>query len=282
MYRSTITGEEIEVPLNMRRLNAVLNNVDYDEVRRRRRMYCRLYYEARVVEEGPGVSFTHMLLLLAHHKLIDDNKALRQVLSVLTKTYSHLQSRVEEAHRRKITTDHVTELVNLDRVRSLLKMVYHRRNYLHYREQLEADRRVKSGVPAIVVEDLPNSPPADSHDIAGSTLNSPRESFESRWIQEYTGSVPGTPVTPTAAGHQRQISDLSMLSVDVTLGPASPNSPTSPTSPRSPYVNPRIRVKFYLTFILVPLHLESHLNQLLFPGDHQFGEVRYKFPFTHV
>jgi hypothetical protein len=76
-YRSTITGEEIPVPLNMRRLNSMLNGVDYAEVRARRQVYNRLFYEARILEEDPGISFTNMLLLLAHHKLIDDSKALR-------------------------------------------------------------------------------------------------------------------------------------------------------------------------------------------------------------
>ncbi|KAG8763613.1 calcium channel protein [Ceratobasidium sp. 423] len=212
-YRSTITGEEIPVPLNMRRLNSILNGVDYTEVRARRQVYNRLFYEARILEEEPGISFTNMLLLLAHHKLIDDSKALRQ-----------------EAYRRKITTDHVSELVNLDRVRSLLKMVYHRRNYLQAREQLEAERRIRSGVPAIIVEDLPSSPPpTTSRDIAGglgSPIASPRESFEGRASQEHTGyfgrvgSVPSSPITSTPIpGHQRQISDVSMLSADITSSP---------------------------------------------------------------
>ncbi|CAE6438713.1 unnamed protein product [Rhizoctonia solani] len=213
-YRSTITGEEIPVPLNMRRLNSMLNGVDYAEVRARRQVYNRLFYEARILEEDPGISFTNMLLLLAHHKLIDDSKALR----------------VEEAYRRKITTDHVTELVNLDRVRSLLKMIYHRRNYLQARERLEAERRAKSGVPAIIVEDLPSSPPpTTSRDIAGglnSPIHSPRESFETRTGQDHTGyfgrvgSAPSSPITSTPIpGHQRQISDASMLSADITSSP---------------------------------------------------------------
>jgi hypothetical protein len=77
IYRSTITGEEIGVPLNMRRLNAILNGIDYAEVRARRRTYNRLIHEARVVQEAHGISFSNMLLLLAHHKLINDNEALR-------------------------------------------------------------------------------------------------------------------------------------------------------------------------------------------------------------
>ncbi|CAE6501684.1 unnamed protein product [Rhizoctonia solani] len=213
-YRSTITGEEIPVPLNMRRLNSMLNGVDYAEVRARRQVYNKLFYEARILEEAPGISFTNMLLLLAHHKLIDDSKALR----------------VEEAYRRKITTDHVNELVNLDRVRSLLKMVYHRRIYLQAREKLETERRIRSGVPAIIVEDLPSSPPpTTSRDIAGglnSPINSPRESFDERASQDHTGyfgrvgSAPSSPITSTPIPrHQRQVSDASMLSADITSSP---------------------------------------------------------------
>ncbi|KAG9101606.1 calcium channel protein [Ceratobasidium sp. 370] len=213
IYRSTITGEDIPVPLNMRRLNAILNGVDYAQVRARRQTYNRLLHEARIVAEEPrGISFTNMLLLLAHYKLINDEEALTVV----------------ESHRRKITTNHVTELMNLDRVRSTLKMVYHRRNYLQIREQLEAERRARSGVPAIVVEDLPSPPPASSRDIAGSNLNSPRSSFESRWSRDdatdhvwhANAQAMSTPAAGT--GHQRQRSDASMLSADITTSPIGP------------------------------------------------------------
>ncbi|KAG8696332.1 calcium channel protein [Ceratobasidium sp. 394] len=216
IYRSTITGEEIPVPLNMRRLNAILNGVDYAQVRERRQTYNRLVHEARIVAEEPrGISFTNMLLLLAHHKLINDDEALTVV----------------EGHRRKITTKHVTELMNLDRVRSTLKMVYHRRNYLQIREKLEAERRVRSGVPAIIVEDLPSSPPPSTRDIAGSNLNSPRSSFESRWSKDdatdhvWHANAQATSTPAAGTGHHRQRSDASMLSADITTSPiASPRA----------------------------------------------------------
>lgn len=106
-------------------------------------------------------------------------------------------------------------------------MVYHRRNYLQARERLEAERRIKSGVPAIIVEDLPGSPPTGSIDIAGSPINSPRESFDSRWGRDdsaarsmHTTSVPSSPITSApVSGHNRQISDASMLSADITNSP---------------------------------------------------------------
>ncbi|KAG9119536.1 calcium channel protein [Ceratobasidium sp. 392] len=213
IYRSTITGEEIPVPLNMRRLNAILNGVDYAQVKARRQTYNRLLHEARIVAEEPrGISFTNMLLLLAHYKLVNDDEALTVI----------------EGHRRKITTKHVTELMNLDRVRSTLKMVYHRRNYLQIREQLEAERRVRSGVPAIIVEDLPSSPPASTRDIAGSNLNSPRSSIESRWSKDdatdhvWHANAQATSTPAAGAGHERHPSNASMLSADITTSPIAP------------------------------------------------------------
>ncbi|KAG8722605.1 calcium channel protein [Ceratobasidium sp. 395] len=197
----------------MRRLNAILNGIDYTQVRARRQVYNRLVHEARIVAEEPrGISFTNMLLLLAHYKLVNDDEALSVV----------------DAHRRKITTNHVTELMNLDRVRSTLKMVYHRRNYLQVREELEAERRIRSGVPAIVVEDLPSSPPASTRDIAGSNVNSPRSSVESRWSKDdatdhvWHANAQATSTPAVGTGHQRYPSDASMLSADITSSPIVP------------------------------------------------------------
>ena len=45
-------------------------------------MYNALFWEARLLaqKDPKGIPFIQMLLLLAHHKLIDDNKALKWVL----------------------------------------------------------------------------------------------------------------------------------------------------------------------------------------------------------
>ena len=56
---------------------AVLSGVDRAAIKRRKNLYNRLYHEARISHEpGKGISFTNMLLLLAHHKLIVDRGAL--------------------------------------------------------------------------------------------------------------------------------------------------------------------------------------------------------------
>jgi len=59
------------------KLNKVLNSVNYAAVRQRRATYSRLYHEATISHHsGRGITFTEMLLLLAHHKLIVDKEAL--------------------------------------------------------------------------------------------------------------------------------------------------------------------------------------------------------------
>jgi hypothetical protein len=58
-------------------LNSTLSAIDYQEIRRRRRLFSRLYHEAIITQQDKsGISFTDMLLLFAHHKLIVDKDAL--------------------------------------------------------------------------------------------------------------------------------------------------------------------------------------------------------------
>ena len=55
----------------------LLGGIDRMAIKRRKNLYNRLYHEARISHEpGKGISFTNMLLLLAHHKLIIDREAL--------------------------------------------------------------------------------------------------------------------------------------------------------------------------------------------------------------
>ena len=75
-------GEEDWTPrvvegLDLNKLERILDGIDYAEVRKRKAVYIRLYHEAIISHEhGRGISFTNMLTLLAHHKLIVDAEAL--------------------------------------------------------------------------------------------------------------------------------------------------------------------------------------------------------------
>lgn len=70
------SGERYAV--DVRRVESQVKGIDSAKVRERRRIFSRLYHEARISEEpGRGISFTSMLFMLAHYKLIDDEKALQ-------------------------------------------------------------------------------------------------------------------------------------------------------------------------------------------------------------
>jgi hypothetical protein len=61
-----------------RKLDSILSRIDFDVIRHRRQTYDHLYWEACVTDDhGKGISFTSMLLLLCHYKLIDDEQALK-------------------------------------------------------------------------------------------------------------------------------------------------------------------------------------------------------------
>lgn len=63
--------------INLRKLNRLLNKIDFGVIRKRRGVYMRIYHEANAMYyRGKGISFTEMLVLLAHHTLINDQEAL--------------------------------------------------------------------------------------------------------------------------------------------------------------------------------------------------------------
>jgi hypothetical protein len=73
----TKEGTKEEMTLNPRKINKVLMKIDFDVIRQRRAVYCRLFHEASIIDSHrKGISFTDMLFLLAHHKLIVDRDAL--------------------------------------------------------------------------------------------------------------------------------------------------------------------------------------------------------------
>lgn len=64
--------------VDVAKLARAIGAIDLAEVKRRKHLYNRLYHEAMMdAEGGRGISFCNMLLLLAHYRLIEDDKALR-------------------------------------------------------------------------------------------------------------------------------------------------------------------------------------------------------------
>jgi hypothetical protein len=138
---------------------------------------------------------------------------------------------------RTETNKLVTDLVNLDRVRSLLKMISHRRRFLAHREQQLRMRMEQHGesllpcdlfkqvdltrtqdIPSIVVDVLPVTPPTSSRDIASGQDPTAVSDASSPSLDRYYQSprLPSSPVLSMRTGLQRKrTSEGSMLSTDL-------------------------------------------------------------------
>ena len=136
----------------------------------------------------------------------------------------------------------VNDLVNLDRVRSLLKTIYYRRKFLAAREERIRLSKIEQqgilhsftrdtpltmsliGIPAIVVEDMPSTPLLSTRDItqanrdsmgyfgdSPSPLNSPSPYQSPEFsLQSESPSRPSRGLR-----RNRRVSDMTMLSTDL-------------------------------------------------------------------
>ncbi|KAI5862713.1 Ion transport protein-domain-containing protein [Durotheca rogersii] len=86
--------------VNIRRLNDRLAQIDVRKVRERRRRF-NIFYEEVMVSADPvqGISFTMVLMIMAHYNIISDSKSLR--LEEFLRRRARLQ-RVEEEVRRRV------------------------------------------------------------------------------------------------------------------------------------------------------------------------------------
>lgn len=198
--------------VDLSKLRYEMSTVDFQKVRARRRQYVRLWTEARMSEEpGRGISFTQMLLMLAHYKLINDEDALR----------------VDELLVRRAKLERVHDLVSLDRVRGLIRTIYWRRRFLAHQDEQRAKQREAQGrrmshqIPAIFVDTDAGST-VYARDPLGVLPESPTSSEHSHNSQSpsHTHS-PSADVsfgsTGSAHGHQHSLSH----SWDDTLRPLS-------------------------------------------------------------
>ncbi|KAH8826844.1 Ion transport protein-domain-containing protein [Flagelloscypha sp. PMI_526] len=151
--------------IDMHKLSHVTRTIDYKAIRRRRAVYERLYHEAYMShKKGLGISFTDMLMLLAHHKLIVDKEALV------------LKDLVTRTQKTKLVAD----LVNLHRVQSMLLTIHYRRKFLAHLEEKQRQSIDRHDIPSIIVDPTPATPPSTTRDISGAT-----------WVD--SGSAPSSP-----------------------------------------------------------------------------------------
>ena len=79
-----VQGHEEMPEIDITKLNAQLAKLPIQEIRRRRQRMNTFYEEVLVSSDADrGIQFTTLLLILAHHKVINDNKSLRYVFNGL-------------------------------------------------------------------------------------------------------------------------------------------------------------------------------------------------------
>ncbi|KAH0835701.1 Ion transport protein-domain-containing protein [Lanmaoa asiatica] len=183
--------------IHVRKLNKLLNKIDFGAIRRRRAVYMQIYHEANVMfYRSGGISFTDMLVLLAHHKLIDDREALG----------------LKELEAREETLKLVAGLVGLDKVRSQLRMISLRREFLQERDNALAAAR---GIPAILIDAMPGTPPSPPSPPPTTTLTSrditsPRSDRGWGWHEEHED-----PTSPTGASSSSSSSQILLPSPEL-------------------------------------------------------------------
>jgi hypothetical protein len=75
-----IQGREQTPEIDLAKLNQRMSELPIAEIRRRRQRM-NTFYEEVLVSSDPdrGIQFTSLLMILAHYKVINDNKSLRYV-----------------------------------------------------------------------------------------------------------------------------------------------------------------------------------------------------------
>lgn len=151
--------------VDLDKLRHLVGGIDQREVAARRDNWNRLYHEAMHDAESSlkGISFTKMLRLIAHYRLIDDDSALQYVrlvawycLPLSAHTCFFILDRMDELAARRRKQQMVSVRVDTDRVNSFLRMVVLRRRFLDHleRKRVQGDNAsVQSGlgIPAINV-----------------------------------------------------------------------------------------------------------------------------------
>lgn len=127
--------------VDIRKLNERLTEIDIEGVRARRRRY-NIFYEEVMVSADPdrGISFTTVLMIMAHWNIISDSKSLR----------------LEEFLRRRARLQRVEEQVNRRIVLGFFDTLYYSRRFRQHMDKKRSARMTvvpQLDVPEIFVDD---------------------------------------------------------------------------------------------------------------------------------
>jgi hypothetical protein len=127
--------------IDLAKLNAKLNEIPVQEIRKRR-VRMNTFYEEVLVSADPdrGISFSALLMILAHYKVINDNRSLK----------------LEEFLRRRARLQRVEEAVNRNVVVGFFDTLYWSRRFRRAIDSKKSARMTavpSFGVPEIFVQD---------------------------------------------------------------------------------------------------------------------------------
>lgn len=204
--------------IDIDRLRTALSKLDGDEIKRRRKRFERIYQEACMVETpGKGISFTSLLMILAHYKLIDDEEALS----------------LEELIDRRMLLEQVESRIEMERVRGILRRTYLRNRFLALLNDRDAAARGgEQAIPTIQVDE-----PALS---SGTLRNRPELSLDLAAVHSGAHSQTHTPSSsihlspspsPTRGAQGARSADLQLASSNsehpaITVSSAPPTGET--------------------------------------------------------
>ncbi|KAK3394540.1 Ion transport protein-domain-containing protein [Podospora didyma] len=139
-HASVVSNSQYSTGVDLKKLNERLAKIDVVKVRERRRRF-NIFFEEVMVSADPekGISFTTVLMILAHYNIISDSKSLR--LEEFLRRRARLQ-RVEEEVRRRI-------------VLGFFDMLYYSRQFKRHMELKRSARMTaipQLGVPEIMVD----------------------------------------------------------------------------------------------------------------------------------
>jgi len=148
--------------IDLDKLNRRLSRLDVAKIRERRRRF-NIFYEEVMVSADPerGISFTTVLMILAHYNIINDNKSLRYVAFFLTNFFlfpGYLLTQchsLEEFLRRKLRLQRVEEEVRRRTVLGFFNMLYWSRRFRRHLESKNAGRLLtvpQLDIPEILVD----------------------------------------------------------------------------------------------------------------------------------
>ena len=213
------------VEVDLGKLNRRLSELPVQEIRARRARM-NTFYEEVLVSADPdrGVSFNALLMILAHYKVIDENKSLK----------------LEEFLRRKARMKRVDEAVRRNVVVGFFDTVYWARKFRKHKEG-KKNARVTAvpnfGVPEIFVhdegdgEDLGQARRFDIPSVAVTPVDyDPSDTAESLGIGR-------APTSGSDASRYRQ----SGGTMRNRSGSIQSSAPSSPTASESPYLSTRHR-----------------------------------------